>query len=97
MKKLKIKITLLGLVACLAVYQMTPIKAFVNDVNLLSYQLIASAHAEESTTEAVTCYAIISSATFNGDYYRRCNSIVTCSESFYGKNPKDKSKCTPTD
>lgn len=92
MKKLKIKITLLGLVAFLAICQMSPFNAFVNDVNLLSYQLIALAHAEESPTLPVECYATISDTFFNAKPYVRCNVLVPCADC-YGKNPQSKSDC----
>ena len=93
MKKLKIKITLLGLVAFLAICQMSPFKAFVNDVNLLSYQLIASAHAEDtSPKKKYTCYANISDTFFNAKPYVRCNTLVICADC-WGKNPQDKSDC----
>jgi hypothetical protein len=95
MKKLKIKIALLGLVAFLAIGQSTHIEALANDV-LLSYQLIASANAEQDGSTQVDCYAIISDAYFVGELYRRCNAIVDCSDPFLGKNPQDKSQCTPS-
>lgn len=92
MKKFKIKISLLGLFAFLAIYQMAPLKAFVNDVNLLSYQLIASAQAEQTTTEEVDCYANVSDTFFNAKPYVRCNTLVPCNDC-YGKNPQSQSKC----
>jgi len=92
MKKLKIKITLLGLVAFFAISQMTPFNAFVNDVNLLSCQLFASANAEGTTTQKYTCYANVSDTFFNAKPYVRCNVLVACSDC-EGKNPQDKSEC----
>ncbi len=94
MKKfLKIKITLLALVAFLAIFQMPSVNVFVKDVNLLSYQLTALANDEGSTTtKEVDCYANVSDTFFNAKAYVRCNKLVPCADT-YGKNPQDQAKC----
>lgn len=90
----KVKITFLGLFACLAIYQVTLNKEFVNDVSLLSYQLMALAdECEAQTGTSVTCYANVSSDFFSSRSYHRCNAQVTC-YCTKGKNPQGKDTCT---
>jgi hypothetical protein len=88
----KVKITFLGLVACLAIYQVIPNKEFVNDVSLLSYQLMALADGEATSGTKVDCYGNISDTFFNAQPYYRCNILVDCAY-VEGKNPRNKSSC----
>lgn len=90
----KIKVALFGLLASFVICQVTHFDVLVDDVNLLSCQLIASAQAEGSGSSSgdLECYANVSDTFFNAKPYVRCNVLVRCSDC-YGKNPQDKSTC----